>query len=179
MIAAAPRIDSYNCTPCAFLHLFLQPLTPSSAAWFRIFKMLIHTVHCEDTSCRVHSTPSFHSAMLEHLTPIYVPTLDALDTFIAKEATKGFTSTGDDDNSNSDDFIGSKEKQDNERAALWQVTLSWRALGAAMGINEEILRGDKPAREDEKKVCWWAKCETKENEDDAPYKRCSGCHTVR
>jgi hypothetical protein len=47
-----------------------------------------------------------------------------------------------------------------------------------MGINEEVLRGDKPAPSDGKKVCWWAKCDTKEKEEDTPYKRCSGCHAV-
>lgn len=193
MIAAAPRTDSYSCASSAAsfppfcigrffpsLRLLTLPL-PLPAAWFRIFKMLIHTAHCEDTSCRVHSTPSFHSAMVEHLTPIYVPTLDALDRFIAKEATKGFTATSDDNNTDAGgDSFGlslGKEEQKNERAALWQVTLSWRALGAATGINEEILRGDKHAPSDGKKVCWWAKCDTKEKED-IPYKRCSGCHAV-
>ena len=117
--------------------------------------------------------------MLERLTPIYVPTLDALDEFIVKEATKGLTPSNEDNDSDNNDVIKGKVPEDNEQAALWQATLTWRALGAAMGINEEILRGNKPPHKDPNKVCWWANCKTKENEEDDPYKRCSGCHAVR
>lgn len=173
--------------------------------------MLIHTAHCSDETCRVHSTPAFSSAIQTHFAPLYIPTLDSLDMFIAKEASKGFidhdSSDPVDEGDNSPaarDDIGNMEdgirklsvKEDkNTSAALWQVTLSWRALGATLGVNEEIMRGDKPGNRatgtgavvktsesgvEGKKanVCWWAKCDTKIRDDATPYKRCSGCRCV-
>lgn len=168
--------------------------------------MLIHTVHCTDSTCRIHSTPDFQAAMSKHFPPLFIPTLDALDLFIAKEATRGFVDhdnpvTFDENDSPAarneigakDDgirplYVGEKAGK-NARAALWQVTLSWRALSAALGVSEEVMRGDKPgdretgfgpASADGKKgnVCWWSKCDTKLKDDDVPYKRCSGCHSV-
>ncbi|KAF8311105.1 hypothetical protein DL93DRAFT_2083831 [Clavulina sp. PMI_390] len=147
LLAAAPRTDSYQ------------------SAWFRIFKMLIHTTHCTDSNCRIQRTPAFTAALQSgsasswNFPQFYLSTLDKLDIFIAREATRGFTdSTGSQKPTEGDEKdpkiatvedgirrLEMVDKEDkNARAALWQVTLSLRALGAAVGANEEILRGDKP-----------------------------------
>lgn len=148
--------------------------------------MLIHTTHCTSTStCRIHTTPAFASAISAHFTPLFVPTLDKLDVLIGAEASKGMLSSEYDAAS---DSAEKKREKEREKAGLWQATLTWRALGAGLGVNEEVQRGAKKESVPGK-VCWWAKCENeavKKGEqvkevsegEDKPYKRCSGCHAV-
>lgn len=165
-----------------------MPITNIAAAWFRIFKMLIHTTHCkpsDPTSCRVHSTPAFATAMYAHFTPLYIPIFNKLDVHIGKEASKAMMSSEPLDSPSSSD--AQDKNKGKEKAGLWQATLTWRALGASLGINEEVERGarnkgdastSKPG--EAKRVCWWAKCEndTKAEEEGKSYMRCSGCKAV-
>lgn len=149
-------------------------------AWFRIFKMLMHTIRCSDLTCRIHGSPTFNATAREKFLPVFIPTLDNLDVHIGQMAYKqgALNGTVPED--------GSKEDT-NKYAALWQSVLTWRALAAVLNVYEEVERGnvkvDGTMGVDGKvNVCWWAKCTTHKTahaEGEAPaYKRCSACHAV-
>lgn len=127
------------------------------AAWFTIFKMLIHTVRCKDSTCRIQSNPAYVQGCRAHLAPLYIPTLDQIDKYIGQAHQSG-TDPG---------------------PSLWQVTLSWRAFATSLGFKEEIFRAD-PKGAPERKIegiCWWAKCD-KVAPEGTSTKRCSTCKAV-
>jgi hypothetical protein len=142
--------------------------------------MLIHTLRCTDTACRVHGSPEFISLTREHFKPLFLTVLDVLDNHIATSAYEQGALNG---KLPSADGADDAEKK---RAALWQSVLTWRALAATLGIHEDVERGyvkvGLDGADGKGGVCWWAKCtsykEVKEGASAVPYKRCSACHTV-
>ena len=161
--------------------------------------MIIHTVQCKDSSCRVYlpgtppssepNAPSVQSTIAQAFRPLFLPVLDDLDILISKQATSELKiPEGMKQHLNlvkhkekEEEKEREKEKKLRESAALWQSVLTWRALGIGLGFNEEVERGNRKDIEpgvstDHGKFCWWYKCEEKDSPE--PYKRCSGCKAV-
>ncbi|KAF8340516.1 uncharacterized protein EI90DRAFT_2073679 [Cantharellus anzutake] len=168
-----------------------------NSAWYRIFKMIIHTVQCKDLSCRVYlpAIPSEPNALSLQRTlanafrPLFLPVLDDIDVLISKQATdeaaipeslKQHLNIAEDEEKEKEKEK-EKERKLRESAALWQTVLTWRALATGLGFNEEVERGtrkdvERGATIDHAKFCWWYKCDTKDASET--YKRCSGCKAV-
>jgi len=189
---------------CDFLTVASQSLVMAAgrkeahnSAWFRIFKMIIHTTQCKDSSCRIYlprtppssepNAPSVQTTIAKAFRPIFLPVLDDIDILISKQATsemiipegmKQHLSLANDKEKGKEK---EKEKKLRESAALWQTVLTWRALGIGLGFNEEVERGTRKGIEpgvsvDHGKFCGWYKCEEKDSSES--YKRCSGCKAV-
>lgn len=155
---AADRRDAHDCKRSRLSQLG-RDLTSlrSLAAWFTIFKMMIHTVRCKDTTCRIQSNEAYVQGCRTHLAPVYIPTLTEIDKFIGISHTAG----------------------SDPGPSLWQVTLSWRAFATALGFKEEIFRADPKNALTQKieGICWWAKCD-KVAPAGTSTKRCSICKAV-
>ncbi len=200
LVMAAGRKEAHNCKSYPhFSQNSANQMMASLAAWFRIFKMIIHTAQCKDSSCRIYlprtppssepNAPSVQTTIAKAFRPIFLPVLDDIDILISKQATsetiipegmKQHLSLAN-DKEKGKEKERQKEKKLRESAALWQTVLTWRALGIGLGFNEEVERGVRKGIEpgvsiDHGKFCGWYKCEEKDSSES--YKRCSGCKAV-